>query len=276
MGHEIIPGYSVEKFLQSQDEHLWSQQTRASYQKFLNEAKEYFGIENPVSKDSLEQWRQDLEDKNYKQRSINTRISAMNGYLKWCGRFDLVMPHKRPQKSGDVQQITRGEYLCLLRAAKHQGKHKLYLLIKAFTILDIPVHCLDQVTVELVKAGKGNIIDRSNNIIFRCPPGFQRELIHYAKSIGITSGPIFVSRTGQTVSRSSICRMFQELSKEAKLPENKVNPRSLRYLGKKTRENIFLNMEQVLIQAYDNLLETENTIAGWEESAGIRQIVWMP
>ena len=61
--------------------------------------------------------------------------------------------------------------------------------------------------------------------------------------------------------------MFQELSKEAKLPENKANPRSLRYLGKKTRENIFLNMEQVLIQAYDNLLETENTIAGWEESA---------
>ena len=58
-----------------------------------------------------------------------------------------------------------------------------------------------------------------------------------------------------------------KLSREAGIAENKVNPRSLRNLCQTTHESIYANLEQLLKRAYDQLLETENTVAGWKAGA---------
>lgn len=69
------------------------------------------------------------------------------------------------------------------------------------------------------------------------------------------------------MNRSTICCLLQELSRTAGIPENKVSPRSLRNLCQIAQEDLYANLEQMLKSAYDQLLETENTVAGWKAGA---------
>lgn len=263
---DILAGFPIEEFLSGESGRSWNKETRACYSRLLYETKQYFDENGPLDARTLEQWQEALLAKDYKQRSINTRISALNNYLKWCGRYDLVMKHWHLKKE-EAPVLTRGEYLCLLRAARHMDQHRLYLLIKVFAITGVPVHCLKQVTVELVRQGNGYIRGRANEIPFHCPASLQRELLAYAEENHIFTGPIFITRSGATMSRSSICRLLQELSREAGISENKVSPRSLRNLCQTTHNDIYANLEQMLKSAYDQLLETENTVAGWKAGA---------
>lgn len=263
---EILKGYPIEEFLTDQDGRAWNKDTKACYSRLLYETKQYFDENGPLNSHTLEQWQADLLAREYKQRSINTRISALNNYLKWCGRHDLVMKHWHPGEE-TAPALTRAEYLCLLRAARQTNQHRLYLLIKVFAITGVPVHCLSQVTVELIRQGNGALHGRGNNIPFHCPSSLQRELLEFAKENRIQTGPVFITRRGTPMNRSTICRLLQELSRTAGIPENKVSPRSLRNLCQIAQEDLYANLEQMLKSAYDQLLETENTVAGWKAGA---------
>lgn len=264
--NEILTGYPIEDFLADHEERAWNRETLACYDRHLREIHEYFEVHGPLNAESLKRWQEDLLAKNYKERSINTRIAVLNNYLRWCGRYDLVMKHIHASK-GEEPALTRSEYLLLLRAARHMDQHRLYLIVKLFAITGVPVHCLKQVTVELVQQGEGAIHGRGNDIPFECPEGFRQELLAYCEEIGIYTGPVFVTRNGQTVSRSNICRSLQKLSQEAGVREDKVSPRSLRNLCKVAREDIYANIDQMMKKAYDQLLETEDTVAGWQAGA---------
>lgn len=232
----------------------------------MRETQQYFDQNGPLNEETLKAWQEELHAKNYKERSINTRIAVLNNYLKWCGRHDLVMKHWHAD-TDDVPALTRGEYLLLLRAARHMDQHRVYLLVKFFAITGVPVHCLKQVTVELVQQREGFIHGRGNAIPFDCPESFRQELLEYCKENRIYTGSIFITRSGRPISRSSICRSLQELSQEAGVREDKVSPRSLRNLCKVTREDIYANLDQMLKKAYEQLLETEDTVAGWKAGA---------
>lgn len=264
--NEILAGYPIEEFLADHEDRAWNRETLACYSRFLKEIKKYFETHGPLDEESLKRWQEDLHEKDYKERSINTRIAVLNNYLRWCGRYDLVMKHIHACKR-DEPVLTRGEYLLLLRTARHMDQHRLYLIIKLFAITGVPVHCLKQVTVELVQQGEGAIHGRGNDLPFECPEGFRQELLAYCKESHIYTGPIFVTRNGQTVSRSNLCRSLQRLSQEAGIREDKVSPRSLRNLCKVAREDIYANIDQMMKQAYAQLLETEDTVVGWQAGA---------
>ena len=264
--HEILTGYPIEEFLASQKDRSWNKETIACYSRLLRETQQYFDQNGPLNEETLKAWQEELHAKKYKERSINTRIAVLNNYLKWCGRHDLVMKHWHAD-TDDVPALTRGEYLLLLRAARHMDQHRVYLLVKLFAITGVPVHCLKQVTVELVQQREGVIHGRGNAIPFDCPESFRQELLEYCKENRIYTGSIFITRSGRPISRSSICRSLQELSQEAGVREDKVSPRSLRNLCKVTREDIYANLDQMLKKAYEQLLETEDTVAGWKAGA---------
>ena len=64
-------------------------------------------------------------------RTVNLHLAAANGYLRWCGRPDLLLRHvQAPAAEGP--QLTRPEYLRLLRTARRKGWRRLYLLVKLF------------------------------------------------------------------------------------------------------------------------------------------------
>lgn len=160
--------------------------------------------------------------------------------------------------------MTRGEYLRLLCEARALGKHRLYLLIKLFVTTDLPPQCLDQVTVEVVEKGRAAFHLHGGEVLFVCPEGLQDELLEYAQEQGIHQGSVFVTRGGQTINRSNLCREIRELCRKVGISEEKGNPRSLRYLYRATQSEIRSGLEQMTQQAYMQLLQTEQISAGWK------------
>lgn len=62
----------------------------------------------------------------------------------------------------------------------------------------------------------------------------QKKLLNYIKNKGITTGCVFVTRTGKLVSRCNIWREMKELCEKAGVMPNKVFPHNLRHLFART------------------------------------------
>lgn len=259
---EILPGYPIEQYLQEKKETDWNAETRASYRRILYELQAYLESDGPADAAALRRWQQNLRDAGYRQQSINIRISAANNYFRWCGRYDLLM-HHQSEPAAPTPELTRAEYLRLLRAARKHGWHQLYLLVKLFAVTGLPLQCLDQVTPQIVQAGSALLPWRSGRFSFRLPESLRRELLDYIAENAITAGPVFVTRSGKPINRSNLCRKMQELCREAGVPEEKGSPRCLRNLCRATQNNLYASLEQQLQQVYDMLLQAEQESVGW-------------
>ncbi len=258
----IVPGYPLEDYLQGPNSVDWSEDTRSHYRRVLYDLQKYLEEHGPPTPQTLQVWQRDLQQRGYGQRSVNIRISAANNYFRWCGRHELVM-HHQPTEPVAQPELTRGEYLQLLRTARRLGRHKLYLQVKLFAVTGLPLQCLEQLTVAVVQAG-GAVLDcRSTPYTLRLPDPLRGELLDYLAENGITAGPVFVTRSGRPVDRSNLCRNMQELCREAGVAEEKGNPRCLRNLFRATQDNLYASLEQQLQQVYDMQLRAEQESIGW-------------
>lgn len=260
---EILPGASMEEFLK-ENSARWSRETSRSYRRSLEELKLFLAQKGPPGSRTLEKWCAYLKSLGYSERSINLRISAANNYFRWCGRSDLRMHHRQAENASEAPELTREEYLCLLKTARSLKKRRLYLVIKLFATTDLPLQYLDLITVEIIHRGEARFPVHDGAVAFLCPADLRRELLEYAVDQHIENGPIFVTRTGQLVNRSNLCREMQELCRKAGIAEQKGNPRSLRNLYQATQRELHADMERMVHQAYERLLQQEQIAVGWE------------
>lgn len=264
MKDEILSGYSITEFLDSDKCGSWSPETRRYYGNCLQDLLAFVQQNGEPTPKILLDWQESLRQ-NYGRTAVNVHIAAANNYFRWCGRYDLLFGHTKPD-SGDEKEtptLTRSEYLKLLRTARSLEKQRSYLLIKLFATTDIPLQCLDQVTVELIQQGCGALKHRGKTFDFRCPAGLRRELLDYTARNGIYRGPVFITRNGQAINRVNIFRNLQEICKAAGVAEEKGNPRSLRNLYKATQKKIDERLAAFKDQLYDQLLEMEQESIGW-------------
>ena len=257
-----MQGYPIEEFLQQETARRRSSETVQLYRSCLYGLRDWMARHGPVSAQSLDGWRQSLVRRGLQPRTVNLHLAAANGYLRWCGRPDLLLRHvQAPAAEGP--QLTRPEYLRLLRTARRKGWRRLYLLVKLFATTGVPLQCLDQVTAELVRQGRGTLNYRGSPVPFRCPPALRQELLDYMAETGIYRGPVFITRTGQVWNRSNIFRRMQELCLRAGVPEEKANPRCLRNLYKATQQLVEDQLAVLRQQMYDQMLEMEQEAIGW-------------
>lgn len=265
MEDEILEGFSIGAFFQEQESQGWMPDTKQRYAKCLYELRDFLAGKGPPGRELLNQWQRQLESR-YSRSGVQVCLAAANGYFQWCGRPDLQLypAQSREGEEGDeIPAVTREEYLKLLRAARTLGRQRSYLLVKLFATTGLPLQCLEQVTAEVVRQGGGTLDRRGTPVEFRCPDGLRRELLAYLAGRGILSGPVFVSRTGRPLNRSSIFRGMQELCRAAGVPEEKGNPSSLRKLYRATQEHIRAGLDSLQRQVYDQILEQEQDIIGW-------------
>ena len=187
-------------------------------------------------------------------------MSAANSFLEWlgCREFQLT---GRLSCGRDAQlELTRSEYLRLLSTARALRQERVYLLIKLFTSTGLPVHELEQVTVEA--AGEGVLLLPGRRCPSASPDCLRRELLDYARRRGISSGPIFVTRTGRPCGRAG---SLSASAGSAGMPRSpgKGNPRCLRKLYYTTRAEIEATVAQLVEQTHERLLEAEQAAVGW-------------
>lgn len=228
-----------------------------AFYRFLPESKQ-------VGMDTLPLWCEALSKEGYKPRTINVRISSVNGLLEFMNLQEYQLPQQLVSAKEAQPELTRSEYLRLLSTARMLKKERTYLLIKVFACTGLALEDLSRVTAVAVEAGY--IVTNSNGVrrIIRFPSSLREELLNYIQREGRHSGPVFVTNTGRIINRSAVTDSIQRLAHDAQVAPEKCNPRCLRKLYQTTWAGIEANFLLMIEQAHERLLDTEQLAIGWE------------
>ena len=184
--------------------------------------------------------------------SANTKIVALNGFLTFLGRADLRVKGLKIQRaafcSGE-RELTREDYRRLIAAARARKDERTALLIETIGSTGIRVSELRFITAEAVRSGAAHVNCKGKNRTVLLPQKLCRRLAQFLQRRGVTSGPVFVTRTGRPLDRSNIWKMLKALCREANVGEKKVFPHNLRHLFARC----FYNAQHDLVKLADLL-----------------------
>ena len=255
----------LDGFLNFLAEHGRTPETVKTYRFKLYQLYDWLPEDKRICRGTLEEWRKDLLASGYAPRTANLCMSAANSLLEVHGRRELQVG-KPLEPEGDIQpELTRTEYLRLLSTARTLGREREYLMVKVFAATGISLQDLSRLTVEAARAGK---IKLSASMV-HIPNCLREELLDYAGRKGISTGPLFVNRSGLPYTRNGVTSLIQRLCADARVPEEKANPRCLKKLYQTTQASIQANIALLVEQSHDRLLETEQLAIGWKQEVNV-------
>lgn len=200
----ILSEERIEQFLEDLRARGRGAQTIAQYRRSLTALLEFLPPARQIDADTLPGWKEQMREQGYAARTINARIAAANSLLSYLGQRSMQYTGRADLPEPVHPELTRAEYIRMLKAAKMLQKDRLYCLIKLFANVDLAVQDLPRVTVEAVRSGQLT----SRGAALRIPNELRQELLDYARSRGVTSGSIFVTREGNTISRHNLTDSF--------------------------------------------------------------------
>lgn len=260
----LLTQESIEQFLDACQSRGRVEGTLQWYRRGLNRLYQALPEDKFIRQGALERWREELVEMEYTPGTVNMFLSIANSYLDFVGHRECQLASQLKPKSSLQPELTREEYVQLLRTAKALDKERLYLLVKLFASTGLSVQELPNVTVEAVQ--KGEIVHFPHKVEqrVRIPECLRKELLGYIRRNGYTSGPIFQNKDGGPLNRTYVSIAIQRLCVEARIPEEKGNPRCLKRLYQNTRSDIENNVAMLVEQALDRVLEQEQSAIGWE------------
>lgn len=261
----VLTRSDIDLYLQDVASRGCKQGTLENYRRSLLNFFDWLPEGKQVSREKVCEYQEYLIGK-YTSRTVNMKMTAINGILGFLDLREYQSTVKASVDDTAIQpELSRNEYLRMLSAAKAIGDERLYLIIKLFGTTGIAVQEFDKVTVEAVRSGTIVTFPNRNRLALRIPACVQSELLEYAKEKGVKSGPIFLTREGRPLGRTTLSNMVPHIARYAKVEENKCTPRCLQKLYAETWDTIKSNVNVMLQMTYDKLLEQEQVIYGWQD-----------
>lgn len=193
-----------------------------------------------IDKALVLKYKQGLIEK-YAPASVNSVLSSLNSffaYNEWHGLKVKMLKIQKQIFAERSKELTKAEYERLLASARQRKNERLYYLMQTICSSGIRVSELSSITVEAVKNRKANINCKGKMRVVILPKELCKMLTEYAKRQKITSGPVFVTKTGKPLDRSTIWKMMKALCESARVDREKVFPHNLRHLFARTYYNI--------------------------------------
>ena len=211
-----------------------AEKSAATMEKYLHHVRQFVAHDagRRIDKALVLEYKTRL-GKLYAPSSANAALAAVNGFLRFWG-FEscCVRPFKVQKKlyCPEEKELTREEYVRLVKAAKEKSSERLALLLEAICATGIRVSELQFITVEAVSQGEAIVTCKGKTRTVFLPAALQKKLRRYIQSQKIQSGSVFITRTGKPMNRSNIWREMKALCERANVAPSKVFPHSLRHL----------------------------------------------
>jgi len=212
-----------------------SHATLEKYMRDINAFREWLGTKL-IEKVTVLEYKAYLIE-NYAPASANSMLSSINSFFEFNEWHDLKVKMLKIQKqifADKNKELTKAEYERLLDAAKSKKNERLYYLMQTICSSGIRVSELRSITIEAIKARKATIKCKGKMRVVILPKELCKLLSEYAKVQKISSGPVFVTKTGKPLDRSAIWKMMKQLCESAGVPKEKVFPHNLRHLFART------------------------------------------
>ena len=212
-----------------------AEKSRATIDKYLRDAARFMGFVGEgkiVTKDIVIAYKEYLAE-NYAVTSANSMLAAVNSFLRVIRCEDCAVKFFKVQSTAfraKERELTREEYIRLVEAAKKKGKKCLSLIMQTICATGIRISELRFITVEALHVRQATVSLKGKTRTVILPVELCIELKRYIREKKITSGSIFVTRTGKPIDRSNILHGMKALCEAAKVLKSKVSPHNLRHL----------------------------------------------
>lgn len=253
----VMSRESVDSFFSFLESQGKTRLTIETYRRCVERLFAFLPDDKEIRADTLLRWRETMLAEGAAAGTVNLQVAAANSYLEFAGRREFQLKPVPREKPSETPALTWTEYLCLLQTAKTLEKQKAYLLIKLFCNTGIRIRELPDVTLEAVDAGEMTVAYKKSPKRVPFPSALRAELLDYADSAGIQSGPLFVKKNGEPLTNSEILPLIVRLFKKAGLPREKATTKTLRQFYRMTHEKIQAEIAAQVQGAYESLLDTE-------------------
>lgn len=220
--------------------HLKSEEkSENTVEKYIRDVRAFAAYANDaeITKETVIAYKNKLLTDNYAARSINSMLASINSLLSFLGWADLRVKSIKLQRQiycPEEKELTKSEYMRLVNTAKQKGNERLNLLIQTICGTGIRVSELQYITVEAVKYGEAVVSLKGKTRSVFIVRELQKKLLRYAAEQKITTGAIFITRSGKPMSRTNIWREMKNLCLQAEVNPQKVFPHNLRHLFART------------------------------------------
>lgn len=185
-----------------------------------------------VTKETAARWKTHLLERGYKPETINSKLSAINGfftYMNWAIHVKFLKIQRKLFRD-PARELTREEYTRLLTTARENGQVRLALIMETLCATGIRISELRYITVEAAKDGRATISLKGKIRTILLPTKLYRKLQKYARKQKIASDAIFRTKSGKPISRRQVWYELKRLCRAAGVEPGKVFPHNLRHL----------------------------------------------
>ena len=192
----------------------------------------FLPLEKIVTKEQLLAWKRQISA-NFAAATVNVMISAVNRFFAFLSWTDLYIRQVKTQRRiyrDKERELTREEYIRLLNAARERGNLRLFYLMQTLAGTGIRVSEVRYFTVEALQNGSTVVDCKGKQRTVLIPQKLRKALRSYCEQAHITSGSIFVTKSGKPLNRSNVWKEMQKLCAAAHVEPRKVFPHNFRHL----------------------------------------------
>jgi len=230
------------------------ERSEATVRKYTRDLERFFlwlPEKKPVDKSTVIRYKEQLCG-NHSPSGVNVVLAALNGFFRFMGWQDCLVRALHIQRrvfSAPEQELTRCEYMSLVKVARKQKNLRLELLLQLMASTGIRVSEIRYVTAEAVAQNRVQIRLKGKIRTILLPGKLCHRLRKYQSKQGISAGPLFLSQSGAPLDRRDIWRQMKRLSESAGVAPGKVFPHNLRHLFAR----VFYQAQQDIVKLADVL-----------------------
>ena len=190
---------------------------------------QYFIQYEDINKKNLKQYKTWLTE-NYKPKTVNLRLRAINCYLEFLSKGSLKLPFiKIQQKTYLENVISEADYNYLKNCLKKDDLDW-YMVVRFLAATGARVSELIQIKVEHVQLGYIDIYSKGGKLRrIYIPVKLKKEALIWLKSRNQETGFIFLNKYGNRITTRGISGQLKKFALKYDINPNVVYPHSFRH-----------------------------------------------
>lgn len=218
----------MEKFKQFLSAKNLAKNTVSAYVVAVQGYKELF---DEVNKKDLLLWKTYLIE-NFKAKSVNLKIQAMNKYLEFIGKDKLRLKSIKLQQRMFIENVISDvDYVFFKKKLKQEPNKEWYFIVRFLCATGARVSELIKIKVEHVSVGYIDLYTKGGKIRrIYIPLALKKETLIWIKDVlNIESGYIFLNRFGDRITTRGISQQLKNYAIKYGIDSKVVYPHSFRH-----------------------------------------------
>lgn len=191
----------------------------------------YQELFDEVNKKDLLLWKTYLIE-NFKAKSVNLKIQAMNKYLEFIGKEKLRLKSIKVQQRMFLENvISDADYVFFKKKLKKEPNIEWYFIVRFLCATGARISELIKIKVEHVKVGYIDIYSKGGKIRrIYIPLALRKETMKWIENdLRIETGYIFLNRFGDRITTRGISQQLKNYAVKYGIDPKVVYPHSFRH-----------------------------------------------